>query len=390
MTRYRNAQIRVGIFVFVTLVTLMAAIFLLGSRTQYFQPQYTLKAVFSNVGYLLEGAGVYLAGVQVGRVGEIRFFEDISAQKVLVVLKIARQYQGRIRQDSTAVITSSGLLGDKYIDITLGSESEPQLQDEMFIRVQEPAEYTQLLRKGEQVLENTVEITNALAALTSGYRSSEAPTAVPDLLASLARIAKSIETGDGLIHSLIYDKDNERIVTDLAAAMTALRDTLTGVKEGKGFLQTLLTDPNPAVVVQFTKLLASAQKLLQEVEKGQGVLHALIYDKQGGKVVRDVASAAGNLDELLITLQGQDNLLASLLNDPTHKQVLIDLAHIMHDFRQVASDIAAGRGTIGGFVKDPTLYENLTALLDGTRRSWILRTLIRSTVEKGQEGDERP
>jgi ABC-type transporter Mla subunit MlaD len=66
MTRYRNAQIRVGIFVFVTLVILMAAIFLLGSRTQYFQPQYTLKAVFSNVGYLLEGAGVYLASVRSG------------------------------------------------------------------------------------------------------------------------------------------------------------------------------------------------------------------------------------------------------------------------------------------------------------------------------------
>ena len=76
MIKQKSAQIRVGIFVFFTLVTLMAAIFLLGSRTQYFQPQYTLKAVFSNVGYILEGAGVYLAGVQVGRVGEIRFFED--------------------------------------------------------------------------------------------------------------------------------------------------------------------------------------------------------------------------------------------------------------------------------------------------------------------------
>jgi phospholipid/cholesterol/gamma-HCH transport system substrate-binding protein len=67
--------------------------------------------------------------------------------------------------------------------------------------------------------------------------------------------------------------------------------------------------------------------------------------------------------------------------------VLTDLAHIMHDFRQVAAAIAEGRGTIGGFIKDPTLYENLTALLDGARRSWILRTVIQSTVNKGQEGE---
>ena len=387
MVKQKSTQIRVGIFVFFTLMTFMAAIFLLGSRTQYFQPQYTLKAVFSNVGYLLEGAGVYLAGVQVGRVGEIRFFEDIAAQKVLVSLKIARDYQERIRQDSVAVITSSGLLGDKYIDITLGSESEPELLNGMFIRTQEPADYGQLIRQGEEVLKNIIEITSTLGALTSGFRSSQAPMAVADLLTSLAQTAKAIETGDGLIHALIYEKGNERIFADLAAATTALRDTLTGIKEGKGFLQTLLTDPNPEVVAQFTKLLASAHKLLQDIEKGQGALHALIYDKQGGKAVKDFAGAAGHMNELLAKLQGQDGLLASLLNDPKQQQVLIDLAHIMHDSRQIAADIAAGRGSVGGFIKDPTLYENLTALLDGARRSWILRTVIQSTVNKGQEGE---
>jgi phospholipid/cholesterol/gamma-HCH transport system substrate-binding protein len=387
MVQPKSAQVRVGVFVFSALVILMGAIFLLGSRTQYFQPQYTLKAVFSNVGYLLEGAGVYLAGVQVGRVGEVRFFDDVAAQKVLVALKVARNYQDRIRQDSVAVITSSGLLGDKYIDITLGSESEPELQDGMFIRTQEPADYSQLIRQGEAVLKNTIEITSSLAALTSGYRSSEASTAVPDLLASLARIAREIETGGGLIHSLIYDKENARIVADLAAAMTALRDTLTGFKEGRGFLQTLLTDPNPEVVTQLTKLLASAQKLLQDIEKGEGALHALIYDKQGGQAVKDLAGTADNMNKVLARLQGRDSLLASLLNDPQQKQVLTDLAQIMRDIRQVSNDIAAGRGTIGGFIKDPTLYENLTALLDGARRSWILRTVIQSTVNKGQEGE---
>jgi phospholipid/cholesterol/gamma-HCH transport system substrate-binding protein len=387
MIKQKSAQIRVGIFVFATLVTFMAAIFLLGSRTQYFQPQYTLKAVFSNVGYLLEGAGVYLAGVLVGRVGEIRFFEDIAAQKVSVSLKIARDYQERIRQDSVAVITSSGLLGDKYIDITLGSEAEPELLDGMFIRTQEPADYGQLIRQGEEVLRNTIGITSALAAITSGFQSSRAPMAVADLLTSLAQMAKAIETGDGLLHSLIYEKGNERIFDDLAATTTALRDMVTGIKEGKGFLQTLLTDPNPEVVVQVTKVLASAHKLLQDIEKGQGILHALIYEKQGGKAVKDFASAADNMNDILAKLQGREGLLASLLNDPKHKQLLIDLAHITHDFRQVAAGIAEGRGTIGGFIKDPTLYENLTALLEGARRSWILRTVIQSTVNKGQEGE---
>lgn len=387
MVSKRGIQVRVGIFVFSALVTLMAAIFILGSRTQYFQPQYTLKAVFSNVGYLLQGAGVYLAGVQVGRVGEIRFFEDVAAQKVLVTLRIARDYQDRIRQDSVATITSSGLLGDKYIDITLGSESEPILQDGMFIRSQEPADYSVLLRKGEDVLENTVQITASLASLTSAYRDSKTPVAVADLLTALSNIAREIETGEGLIHSLIYDKGNERIFADIAATTAAIRDTATGIKEGKGLLQTLLTDPNPEVVVRLNRIMASVQKLLQDVEKGQGVLHALVYEQQGGKAVADFAQAVANLNALLVNLQDEKGLLPAVLNDPKSKQVLTDLAQIMRDFRQVAADIAAGRGTVGGFIKDPTLYENLTALLEGARRSWVLRTVIQSTVNKGQEGE---
>ncbi len=389
MVRQRGAQIRVGIFVFSSLVILAGAIFVLGSRTQYFQPQYTLRAVFSNVGGLLEGAGVYLAGVQVGRVGEVRFFEDVAAQKVLVVLKIARNAQRRIRQDSLAGIATAGLLGDKYIDITLGSENEPVLEDGMFIRSQEPADYSQFIRKGEGILENAVEITASLAAITSSYRTSQTPTAVADLLTSLSNIAKSIETGEGLIHSLIYDKGNERMFTDLAATTEALRDTMTGIKEGRGFLHTLLTDPNPEVVARLTKILASVQKLLQDIEKGQGVLHALVYDKQGGKAVEDFAHAAGNLNEFLVKVQAQGGLLSTLLTDPKQKQVLTDLAQTMHDFRQVAADIANGRGTLGGLIKDPTLYENLTSLLGGAQRSWILRSIIQSTVNKGQNAESR-
>lgn len=385
MLSRKGPHVRVGIFVFVTLVGLMAAIFVLGSRTQYFQAQYTLRAVFSNVGGLLEGAGVYLAGVQVGRVGEVRFFEDVAARKVRVELKVARNVQHLIRQDSVASIATAGLLGDKYIDITLGSEREPTLEDGMDIRSQEPAEYSQLIRKGEAVLENAVEITTSLAAVTSAYRTSRTPTAVADLLTSMSHIAQAIETGDGLIHSLIYDKDNAQILGDIAATTSALRGTMVGLKEGQGFLQTLLTDPNPEIVQRLTSILASVQKLLQEIEKGQGALHALVYDKQAGKGIEDFAKAAHNLQALLVQLQDQQGLLSSLLVDPTHKQVLTDLTQAVHDLRQVADDVANGRGTLGGFLKDPTLYENLTALLDGARRSWILRSVIESTVSKGKE-----
>ena len=50
--------------------------------------------------------------------------------------------------------------------------------------------------------------------------------------------------------------------------------------------------------------------------------------------------------------------------------------------------IARGEGTLGAFLVDPTVYENLTALLEGARRSWILRWAIRSTLESGRGARE--
>ena len=105
-----------------------------------------------------------------------------------------------------------------------------------------------------------------------------------------------------------------------------------------------------------------------------------------GKAVKDFAGAADSMNELLAKRQGKDSLIASLVNDPKPKRVLTDLASMVHDVRQVAADIAEVRGTVGGLIKAPTLDENLTALLEGARRSWILRTVMQSAVNTGQEG----
>ena len=52
----------------------------------------------------------------------------------------------------------------------------------------------------------------------------------------------------------------------------------------------------------------------------------------------------------------------------------------MADLRAITGRIAAGEGTFGGLIQDPTVYENLAAFLEGAQRSVLLRALIRSAV----------
>ena len=55
----------------------------------------------------------------------------------------------------------------------------------------------------------------------------------------------------------------------------------------------------------------------------------------------------------------------------------------MANLRAVTERLKAGEGTVGALLEDPTVYENLVQFLEGARRSFLLRTLIRSTIESG-------
>jgi phospholipid/cholesterol/gamma-HCH transport system substrate-binding protein len=116
----RRQKLKVGVFVLVGLVAFLGMIYALGARARLFEPRYTIHAEFNEVGGLVEGATVRLAGVQIGRVTGVRLPADPGG-KVRVDLTIGRQFATRVRKDSVARIETQGLLGDKIIELSVGT-----------------------------------------------------------------------------------------------------------------------------------------------------------------------------------------------------------------------------------------------------------------------------
>ena len=142
-----SLQLRVGAFVLAGLLVFAGLVYMLGRSAGLFERQYRLVASFGQIGGLIQGATVRLAGVAVGHVGEIQLPEPGSA-KVRVELLIARRVQDRIRADSLARIETLGLLGDKIIDVTLGSPGAAVLQDGGELRTEEPFDTARLTQQG--------------------------------------------------------------------------------------------------------------------------------------------------------------------------------------------------------------------------------------------------
>ena len=126
-------QVRVGIAVTVALVVLAVSIFFIGETGAIFGERYHLTTLMPSASGLIEGAGVRLAGQDVGKVEAIEFVPIAQRRDPEHVLRlnlaIDLRVRDLIRQDSEARIRTLGLLGDKIIDVTPGTPDAPILED---------------------------------------------------------------------------------------------------------------------------------------------------------------------------------------------------------------------------------------------------------------------
>ena len=118
----RRLSLMVGAFVVVTLVVAGFVLLTLGSGSGLLRPRYRLVSYFENVQGLVAGAPVRLAGKDVGTVEFVTFAPlEGELPPVRVVMQVDASVQNRIRSDSVASIGTIGLLGDKYVGISMGT-----------------------------------------------------------------------------------------------------------------------------------------------------------------------------------------------------------------------------------------------------------------------------
>ncbi|HEY3326180.1 MAG TPA: outer membrane lipid asymmetry maintenance protein MlaD [Novimethylophilus sp.] len=111
----------VGLFVVAGIAALMALAMKVGNLTSLNVGEtYTVSAYFENIGGLKARAPVKSAGVVVGRVSEINFDDD--KKEALVTMKVDTKYH--FDKDTNASILTSGLLGEQYVGLEAGGDTE--------------------------------------------------------------------------------------------------------------------------------------------------------------------------------------------------------------------------------------------------------------------------
>src|SRR5208282_4103858 len=147
---------RLGAFIIATLAILAAGIFIIGDKQYMFSSTYRLKAEFSTVAGMDEGAEVRVGGVHSGSVRRI-ILPKTPSGKITVLMDLQRSTHDIVKQDSIASIQTEGLLGNEYVSISFGSAEGLNVKDDDTIPSEPPLVIADLIKKTDVILDSSKE-----------------------------------------------------------------------------------------------------------------------------------------------------------------------------------------------------------------------------------------
>lgn len=113
---------------------------------------YKLNVLFDYVSGLEDKAPVKLAGVNAGEVEKVTHTYKDDQTRVLVTL--ALKGDAKVRQDSKLLIRTTGLIGEKYVEITGGSKGSPVIAKGSTLEGINPFEMEDLVAKVDSAVQD--------------------------------------------------------------------------------------------------------------------------------------------------------------------------------------------------------------------------------------------
>lgn len=231
MAKQFDLQLKVGLFVSIGVAMTMFSILLLGGADSVFRRTNTYVTHFSAVDGLIEGTKVVIGGVNVGAVSDIDF--DPRTKSIRVEFKVDRKYGQWVRTDSEAEMLTQGVLGDKYISVTVGSAEAPIVESGGELTPRHAQDITQFLSKGDQLMGSLNSIAGSLDRMLKTFESGNRSEI---FFSGMASTAKNLSQATSKLSSDLEG-------APLKGAIRNLNSILEKINNGTGTLGALVNDP---------------------------------------------------------------------------------------------------------------------------------------------------
>lgn len=323
------ANAKLGIFIFLGSTLLVVLIFLLGNKDQLFTSTFTVKTYFQNTGGLRNGASVRFGGIDVGAVKGVRIVND-GTGRIEISMRIKDEIKPFLKKDSKASIETEGLVGNKVVVITMGSDKAEGIANGGTILAIEPLSFADIIAETQGIMAYTKDMTKNLAEIVYKVNEGEGTigkilnddqlyNAATNLTKSADRSMVSLTNDMKDVIALFDDlgKGVEDVVRNINNVVTRIDTVLQGVSEGKGILGSFVSDKgkegesinqildNLVIITEDAK--TSASRLAENMEAlKHNWLFKSYFEERG---YSDKAEFENELDSKIIELNDKIKLL---------------------------------------------------------------------------------
>jgi phospholipid/cholesterol/gamma-HCH transport system substrate-binding protein len=339
------SQLRVGVTVLVALTILGVLIFLLTGSKDIFRANATLRTFMADSSGMAVGAPVRLNGILVGNVETIQLSGEKDPRRVVVfVMEIESRFLKEIPVDSLAGISAANLLGDKFINITKGSNPQT-VRDGAEIRSLQSQDIPELMAQSAALL-----------------------TTLQTIVTRVDRLLADVEQGKGNIGKFLRD---EELYVRLNAIGAEAQRLITDVRTGKGTLSRLLYDDS--LYEELRAPIKRIDALLAELQSGRGTAGLLLKDR---KLYDEAQASIEEVRRLVNEVNAGKGTAGRLLKD---EQLYKNINALLLKVDQTVDKLNSGQGTLGQLMVNPQLYDSMTG---ATRELNSLLKDIRANPKK--------
>ena len=271
-------------------------------------------------------------------------------QNIVVRMEIRTEYRGWIRSDSYISLGSVGLLGDKYIQISLGREPDP------------PKTVLETI-DGDWWGDAEVEFVEVTGRPQTGFE--ELITGANDILVNFRTLSGKVqdimsrfESGEGTVGKFLtdpsfYNNLNDTVIAARATVKNA-SSMMSDITRGEGTLPRLIHEQElyDRIVNSVTRL----DRVLADIEAGEGTVGKLLKDPE---LYDHAQEAMASIRSVAARLDSGEGTLGKLSTDD---ELYREMKNALQQLSDFVNDIEEGKGTLGRLAKDEQMYENINEL----------------------------
>jgi phospholipid/cholesterol/gamma-HCH transport system substrate-binding protein len=327
------SQLKVGITVIVSAITLAVLIALMSGTGGLFTPKITLRSYFPDAQGLRVGAPVRLSGVDIGNVKAISVIRNQPQAPVEVTMRVMTKYDYSLRKDSKTLLSTAGVLGETLINIDSSRAKGAPAVDGDILASGEVADYEDVMVAANSSLQN-----------------------MDVLIKRMDRIIGFVESGQGSVGKLIYDPS---LYNRVNSTVSDFQKLVAEISNGQGSLGKLIG--NDELYQKANVTIDKVNKMIDDLNAGQGTAGKLLKDPS---LYDNANKTVANVKQLTDDINAGKGALGKMAKD---QEFANKLQNTVNRLSELTDRLNAGEGSAGKFLRDPALYNNTNQLLLDTQ-----------------------